>query len=90
MLPDLESNNNIVETNNILLSYKLHLCFKIYMLFACCSIIGIFIYGIKHPNKYSTKQINYFYVTFIIALLFPAICYNIFLQSKCYKKYCIL
>jgi hypothetical protein len=90
MLPDIESNNNIIETNDLLPSYKLHICFKIYMLFACCSIIAILIYGITHPNKYPSEKINYFYMVFIIALLFPAICYNIYIQNKCINKYCIL
>jgi hypothetical protein len=90
MLPVIESNNNTVETSNTLPSYKLHLCFKIYMLFACCSIIAILIYGITHPNKYPTKKINYFYVIFIMSLLFPALCYIIYLQCKCNKNYCIL
>jgi len=83
MLPDIESNNNIIETNDILPSYKLHICFKIYMLLASSSLIGITIYGIIHSDKYTIKQINYFYIIFLTIILLPALLYNIYLHWKC-------
>jgi hypothetical protein len=67
--------------------------FKTYICLSACLIIGTFIYGIMHPNKFTTKEINNFYIIFLSIMVLPLIFYCIYLQyirNNDYNCKCVL
>lgn len=89
------THNNIVESTNNIFKIKcmqiklLYRIFQIYVIIVFFAIISVFIYGITHPDKYTTKQINIIFIVFLSVSLCPILSCLIYFQCKCETNYCV-
>ena len=87
---DIESNRVVVEEEEEIQVNRMPLYCSIYVGVVVCTFIGVLIYGCIEGSKYSTHQINTFYMTFISLSIFPVLCYLLYLTCKCNKCFCVI